>query len=175
MLSPSDLPIFINQETHRDQQFHLSTPAKLPFHTNQPPSLLIITAITNLASPSTMASPYANFGAYWNVECRVNALWNTILHQLFGPLNNAVGTPVIIPEDYPLPNSTSGRTMDLSVRRLVNPIGAVTPVTVTRPRVVLEGKGANGDSFANIAEQMELWCAEANLEEDFSICIVPSS
>jgi len=108
----------------------------------------------------TSHSPYARYGtAFFGVEYRVNGIWNNLLSQFYktGAGNNDF---LISPEAYPKPSDTKGLKADLLVSKIV---GGTSSFSISTPVLVYEGKGANGDSFPEIMDQLEKWLAEAAL------------
>ncbi|OAG08423.1 uncharacterized protein CC84DRAFT_1214920 [Paraphaeosphaeria sporulosa] len=111
-----------------------------------------------------MSSPYANYGtAFFGVEYRVNGLWNNLLSQFY-KTGAADKDFIISPEAYPKPDDTKGLKADLLVSSLIS---KGSGFSISTPMLVYEGKGANGDSFPDIMDQLENWLAEAALLKPF--------
>ena len=111
-----------------------------------------------------MSSPYAGYGtAFFSVEYRVNGIWNNLLSQFYktGAANHDF---LISPEAYPKPDDTKGLKADLLVSLLLS---GASGFSISMPILVYEGKGANGDSFPDIMDQLEKWLAEAALVSPF--------
>lgn len=105
-----------------------------------------------------MSSPYANYGAaFFVTEYRVNGLWNNLLSQHYRT-GSASGDFIISPEAYPKPGDTTGLRADLHVGRLTQDANGFS---ISTPHLVYEGKGANGDGFQEIMDQLWKWLAEA--------------
>ncbi|KAF2185434.1 hypothetical protein K469DRAFT_707678 [Zopfia rhizophila CBS 207.26] len=105
-----------------------------------------------------MSSPYANYGkTFFSVEYRVNGVWNNLLSQFWktGAGNHDFQ---ISPEAYPKPEDTKGLKADLLISVLVS---NGSSFSISTPVLAYEGKGANGDEFPKIFDQLWKWLQEA--------------
>lgn len=98
-------------------------------------------------------SPFAHYGDFFKVEYRVNGVWNKILHQYFKP---GFGDKdyVVCAETYPIPTNTKGLMMDLTVNKLLHKGGHMT---IDFAYLCYEGKGRNGDTWAELETQLLDW------------------
>ena len=103
-----------------------------------------------------MASPFANWGAYFNAESRVNGRETRCLSRYYTSTFNPDGF-VLCPEAFPGYTDTNGYQADLAIRRMIAPAGAGN-WQISLPYVVFEGKGGNvATSWDEILDQLMTW------------------
>jgi hypothetical protein len=113
-------------------------------------------------------SPFRTWNHFFDVEWRVNGIWNTILSRKYTPTTYANGGYIISPEAYPKPADTKGLRADLMVAKIQGP-ETNGSWTISQPLFVYEGKGGNvKDSWDSVGDQLAKWCGEAAKVKKFN-------
>lgn len=104
------------------------------------------------------ASPYTHFpDDYWQVEWRVNGIWNGILNGCFPNVVNQYDW-IVAPEVYSTWFNTNGYRADLCVVALENDD---IEYSISDAILTYEGKGGNSTkNWQQIGQQIQNWCTD---------------
>ncbi|KAK7409411.1 hypothetical protein QQX98_008420 [Neonectria punicea] len=105
-------------------------------------------------------SPYLYFSAdFWQVEWRVNGIWNGLLTSYF-PNGANQDDYIVSPEVYSTWFNTNGRRADLCITPLLADMDDLE-YSMSDPVLTYEGKGGNSQrTWPQIGQQILDWCTD---------------